>query len=121
MADMTLIQAIAFLEGLPHKVGVKGVQVMKEEFNHKDRPYATGETSKSFNYEIAGDLIFIGSDTKGAYFVEKGRKEVRPKNANWLRWEYPKGHPVFAQRSRAVKPDDYIGRTAKRLKKMDFH
>ena len=121
MADMTLVQAIAFLEGLPEKVGVKGLQAMREEFNYKDRPYSTGATNKSFHYEVAGNLVFIGASTKGAYYVEKGRGEVRPKNVNWLRWEYPSGNYVFAQRSRAVKPDDYIGRTARRIKQMDCH
>lgn len=121
MADMTLIQAIAFLEGLPKKIGTKGVEVMKEEFNHKDRPYATGATEKSFHYEIAGDIIFIGSDTPGAKWVQKGRGAVRPKSANWLHWKSPTGSDVFAKYSRPVKADDYIGRTARRLEQMDFH
>lgn len=121
MADMTLIQAIAFLEGLPEKVGVKGLQVMKEEFNHKDRPYATGETNKSFHYEVAGNFVFIGAESKGAYYVEKGRKAVRPKRANMLHWKSPTGADIFAMYSKPVKADDYIGRTVKRLKTMDFH
>lgn len=120
MADMTLIQAIAFLEGLPKKIGETGKEIMREEFNHKERPYATGKSEKSFHYEIYGDLIFIGSDAEGAKWVQRGRGEVRPVNAQVLHWE-AQGKDIFAMRSRKVKPDDFVGRTAKRLEKMDFH
>lgn len=120
MADMTLLQAIAFLEGIPKKVSKTGEEVMKEEFG-KDRPYATGETYASIKGEvISPSLVFIGASTKGAYYVQKGRKEVVPKQAKILHWK-DHGRDVFAMRSRAVKPDDYVGRTAKRLKSMDFH
>lgn len=121
MADMTIVQAIAYLEGLPKKIGAKGVEVMKEEFNHKDRPYATGETTKSFHYEVMGDFIFIGASTPGAKWVEHGRGEVRPKRANMLHWKSPTGGDVFAMRARPVKADKYIERTARRLENMDFH
>lgn len=121
MADMTLLQAIAFLEGLPQKIGEQGREVMRQEFG-SGRPYSKGDrTYKSFTYEVMGNLIFIGSSTEGAYWVQKGRSESVAKNAKWLHWESPTGKDVFAKRSPAVRPDDYIGRTARRLESMDFH
>lgn len=119
MADMTLLQAIGLLEGLPHKVGEAGQGVMKEEFG-SNRRYATGATLASIHYEVlSSDLVFIGASTPGAYWVEKGRGAVRPKSAKWLHWK-DGSKDVFAKYSRPVKPDDYIGRTAKRLLNMSF-
>jgi len=120
MADMTLLQAIALLEGLPNKVGKAGQEIMKEEFGAK-RKYATGATYSSIHYEVLStDLVFIGASTPGAYWVQKGRKAVRPVHKQWLRWEEPGQGYVFAKYSRPVRPDDYVGRTAKRLLNMRF-
>ncbi len=122
MAEMTLIQAIAFLEGLPHKVGKKGAEIMNEEFNAKEHPYSKGKTPGSFKYELyGGSLIFIYSDTPGAKWVQKGRGAVYPKNKPFLAWEDPSGRWVYAKSARPVKPYDYIGRTAKRLQNTSFH
>lgn len=125
MADMTIIQEIAFLKGLPKKIGETGKQIMKEEFNHKDRPYATGKTAKSFHYEIMGDSIFIGSDTEGAKWVQKGRGPVTPKTKPYIAFQL--GVPgsdapwIRTKYARKVEADDYLGRTVKKLKSMDFH
>lgn len=120
MAEMTLLQAIAFLEGLPQKIGETGRDVMRQEFG-SGRPWSEGDrTFNSFYYEVMGNIIFIGSNTEGAYWVQKGRGAVTPKTKRWLHWEHS-GRDYFAKYSSPVKADDYIGRTAKRLQSMDFH
>lgn len=122
MAEKTLIQAIAFLEGLPRQVGRKGAEIMNEEFNAKPHPYSKGKTPGSFRYEVyGGGFIFIFSDTPGAKWVEKGRGAVYPKRKPFLAWKSPDDKWVYAKSSRPVKPDDYIGRTAKRLQNTKFH
>lgn len=124
MADFTLLQAIALLEGLPYKVGQAGEEIMKAEFGN-NRKYATGKTYASIHHEVlSSDLVFIGTDSENAHLVLKGRGAVRPKRAKWLRWKEPerpmKDGYVFAKYSSPVKPDDFVGRTAKRLMNMSF-
>lgn len=120
MADFTLLQAIALLEGLPEKVGQAGEEIMKAEFGN-NRKYATGKTYASIHHEVlSNDLVFIGTDSENAHWVLNGRGAVRPKRAKWLRWEEPGQGYVFAKYSRPVKPDDFVGRTAKKLLNMSF-
>lgn len=116
MADMTLVQEILRLKALPKTAARVGVECLKEEFTaggHND----TGKTLKTFKADIiSNESVFVGSDAKGAYYVQKGRGPSVPKKARALHWDAtPKWNAAFAMYSRPVKPDDYIGRAARKI------
>lgn len=121
MAEMSIQEAIDFIRDLPKRIGEKGAEAMKEEFG-AGRPYSEGNrTYNSIDYEVNGSSVFIGTDTEGAYYVQNGRRDVYPVRAKALHWKGRSGEDVFSQHSGAVKPDDFVGRTAKRISAMDFH
>lgn len=112
---MTLNEAIEKLQTLAQRVADTGVEIMREEV-----PKRTNELADSIFSEISGDTVFIGTEKAYAKYVEYGRGEVRPKGkknggANVLHWD-----DVFAMRARPTKPNDFVGRTAKRLARTKF-
>lgn len=111
---MNIDEAIAKMLSLPQRVADEGVAIMKEE-----APRRTGELRESIISEVTGEQIFIGTDKEYAYYVQNGRGEVTPKRRIWLHWEDPYGE-VFTKRAGPAKPNDFVGRTAKRLARMKF-
>lgn len=61
---------------------------------------------------------FPARSPEGVYYAQivfAGRREVRPVNANALRWVTKSGAVVFAQRSRAVPPNRWTLRVFQQL------
>lgn len=120
MADLTIMQAIQKIQGFPQRVAKGSEAAMRSEFaSHND----TGKTASTLYSEINGNTIFVGfpESSKGAYFVQNGRKAVRPVRANVLHWNTPKTGEVFTMYARPVKPDDFVGRTIKRIQSAHYY
>lgn len=67
---------------------------------------------------------FVGSEMPAekdashsrAYYIQKGRGEVRPKRAKYLHYFTKGGTEVFSKYSRPTAPDDFVAKTAARFK-----
>lgn len=121
---MNINEAIEKLLSLPQRVADEGVAIMREEVpRDKDGLY------ESIFSEVSGNTIFIGTEKEYAYYVQNGRGEVVP---SWkkegrppskpfsLHWENSRYGDVFAMRAGPTKPNDFVGRTAKRLARFKF-
>lgn len=118
MAELTIAQAIERLEGLPERVASIGASTMRAEFAPHTK---TGKTISQLYTEIHGSTIFIGfpAGTKGAYYVQNGRRAITKTERPMMHWVDGRGE-TFTWHVSAAPADDFVGRTAKKIRSMHF-
>ena len=122
---MTLEEAIKRIETYGDRVSNVAQQTMKEQVYAGRTNKKSGALGGSIVKEKEGEFMwFVGSYVSYARIINDGRREVRPVNGKWLVWEDVPYAPnimnkktgdyghVFAKRSSAVGPDNFVGRTA---------
>lgn len=107
---MTINEALLKLQNLPQRIADEGEQMMKDEV-----PIRTGELHDSIHSEVSTSSVFIGTSKHYAKYVEFGRGPVYPVQKKVLHWEDKYGD-VFAMRAGPAKANDFVGRTARRLR-----
>lgn len=107
---MTINEALLKLQNLPQRIADEGVDLMKQEV-----PYDKGDLEKSIHAEVSTSSVFIGTDIHYAKYVQFGRGPVYPVQKKVLHWEGKYGD-VFAMRAGPAKANDFVGRTARRLR-----
>lgn len=106
---MGVEELVTALETLKDRVIEQGVEIMKEEV-----PVRSGALRDSIHSEpMGGEVYFIGTDIEHAKYVENGRGEVRPVTKKALHWY--DGADIFSMYARPTKPNDFVGRTARKL------
>lgn len=126
MADLTIDEAISRIEGMAKKVADVAVQIMQSEC-----PKRTGALAAGIHATPEGkNAFFVGPENQEvANYVVHGRKEVTPeyrwvigkdgkRHRHALHWK--QGVNVFAMRSKAVPPNDFVEETKSRLESMTF-
>jgi len=92
----------------------------EESLRQSLRPHIrTGRTYASIeswfvNQTRLAATIAVGSRTRGQilYWLDRGRGEVRPVRARWLRWITREGIIVYAKYSRPTQPLNLMRRAA---------
>ena len=115
MADLSIDEGISRIQNILPKIAEVAVAVMRDEC-----PKRTGKTADSIMATPVGtNSVFVGpAAQKVAGHIVHGRGEVFPKRKKALHWN--EGYDVFAMRSSAVPPNDFVGRTKDRLESMTF-
>ena len=109
MADISLAEVPQYLKNKLETIVTYGTEAMRDE-----APSKTGALRRSIKASKEGEWsYFIGTDIEHAKYVEYGRGEVRPVRKKALHWV--DGGDVFAMRSKAVAPNDFVGRAKARI------
>ncbi len=122
MADLTIMQAIAKIEGFKERVAKGAEASLRAEFaRHND----SGYTASTLYSEIQGSEIFVGypvsKEHPGAYYVRYGRGEVKPVTRQALAWNTPKTGAVITMRAKPFKGDDYITRAINDIRAAQYY
>lgn len=114
-------EALAYIHKLRELPNV-AQRMMREEVYAGHTNPKTGALQSSIDVrQIGEDQYSIGTSHTNKdgfpypWVIEYGRREVTPVRAKRLRWMGIDGQPVYSMHSRAVDPDDFVGRTAERL------
>ena len=126
---MTLEEMIAKVERFEKTVPETGHQIMREQVYAGKTNKKSGDLGNSIvKQQIGPHTWFIGSYLHYAKIINNGRREVTPHGHPYLKWEDVPFYPnrmnvinndyshVYARHSKAVAPDNFVGRTADLLR-----
>lgn len=118
----TIDEVLQKLKRFETELPYEAVRVMQEEapIGHSGSPYHADGTLRSHiqAYPDSDGVTFVGtynSDVPYAKYVAYGRGDVYPVRKKYLRW-YAYGQPVFSKHASPAAPNDYLGRTARRVR-----